>query len=483
MLGSVDAHYGQFTASRARWKERRGEKRGIARGGRKRYVISAMQTTFSEILLGAALLAGCGGGVANLTTHEVTSDSDAAVAGDQPEAGPDPCDELAQYGDDLVATCSYYEKQCASQSRSNASSYRLSSPLFYYFPMFQSTVPKNFNGCLQEAARTSQLLGPLPYATFSDLYGDAKEYALRTIRRHDQRLLQPSSVDRSAAEGILALLNNTNLETDPAALEKILGADIFAAHRSHSGQKRTIFVYLDLHDNAGVQDAIARSVGELGKRGVTLVGAEGVFAEGVRLVADSSALQSFSHVHESGEASEVPVQDRACLQIAAGTNAQVFGVEDSRLWIAQRDAYAELLRARRSGSNGCEILHRLIHYQETTRWRSSAMAASLVQLMEERHEDAAVLIVGALHLIDLEEIFDRMDLNYVAIAHPATIDAVRTSVAQSSQRNETALGNFKDVCARPGHRVPVPLTSPATPAATLPAPLPTATLRPPTPLF
>ena len=111
------------------------------------------------------------------------------------------------------------------------------------------------------------------------------------------------------------------------------------------------------------------------------------------------------------------------------------------------------------------------------------MAANLGELMELKHEDAAVLIIGASHLVDLQQIYDSLDINYLAFTTPKAVEVMQNECALSNQKNEPLFKRLKNTCGR--SRIPATVPpGPARPSAPrLPAPPPTATLRTPAPIF
>ncbi|MFA4875139.1 MAG: hypothetical protein WC956_04205 [bacterium] len=411
-------------------------------------------------LIIAVLFAGCGCARTKPpeSSKEDSGKADAAAVPEQPKTEVDPCKELASYGNDFVATCNYYKDQCISQRGNKAQSYSLASPLFKSFPMFPPPVAKDFDECAQQGARTAQLLGPLPYENFPSLYGDAAEYALKVNQRQDEPFLHPTAVDPSVIAGILSRLGNKNLGANASELEQILHARIFAAHLSQTAKKATVFVYPDAHLDAKTQKAIANSVGELNNRGVTLVGAEGVEFP---IHVSTNWMQTLSPVGQL-----MPLADRASFKIAA-KNSNVFGIEDDNLLKAGADSQSALIRAQELHRSDCEILMGAIKASENILWRSYAMAANLGSLMELKHEDAAILIIGAFHLLDLERIFNRLDINYMAVAVPAQIKVATNTMEQRARTEEPFCRRLKNACGR----------------ARLPAPGPIGTYRATPPTF
>lgn len=397
----------------------------------------------------AALSAGCCDETRPVPYDASAGDSgDADVATDVEQSWmSDACNKLAHDDRATISTCNYYRDQCVAQRGSDASSYRLTSPLFAFFPAFDGSTTNRFEECVQQSAGIAHLLGPLPYATFSRFYGDVFDYARKRVRHEIEPFSHPGDVDPSLIAGILALLGNNNLGTNAMELESSLHVRILAAHRSRSEKKTTVFIFPDVHDDVTLQNEIVDSVGTLNRKGVALVGDE-------LLKYPLHAETEFKETKDTKEWTHPEFRQQAPLAKRAGyrlalRHSNVFGVVDDKLGSMLDSAASELLDAQQQRKGGCDQLNKYIEVLEKSRWQSYAMASNLAKLMYQKHEAAAALIVGGMHVADVEEFFDAFDINCLVVATPATMKSSIKPFIEDAQFNESMLEGMKKTCGGP----------------------------------
>lgn len=348
------------------------------------------------------------------------------------------CGEVAKYGADYFNTCSYYADQCAEQHASAARHFELKSE-----GKTVSTAD-NFEDCQKNGIRMTKLLGIIPHTllpkkfkwppgTYADNFVEANSGVLDPRNPANPRIMTDTR-DLFVSHRLLG-------QSDEIA--SLISGRIVDARVSRGGRKELIIIFLDFHSDGEAQQQMAYNLATLHKRGLSLVGVEG--------------LPVNIRVEYPGCESEVSYpwlvwSADSMFVCAEKGNANVMGVED------QGDVMsATAMSMGRRVFSGfvnyddiCTALFEEMAVDDAASKRSRHMEHNLLSMMKTNKTDAAALIVGAAHLRDFQAMSDALDVNYIAVAVPAFdrsiinyIDAHHKKVAARSESDLALLNSCK----------------------------------------